>query len=386
MPLTDTLAVASAALFTVLTIISVACAPRQDLGPRERRSLLFIYAGTMLAYLGGSPFLFLLGWGLTVLPALLDSAMPTWPRIALLLSLVALAGGFLITGLAQSPAIHTTGFALLLVAVLLRKGIFPFHTWVTRAFEDGSLPQLNLLLNSHLGAYLMMRFVVPFYPDLAAQSLFVLSGLAIFTAMYAAILAIAAEKPRRILALLATSQASFILAGLENRNVEGITGALVHWWVVAFSITALLAVYRALEARTSDVAAPDGFLGLGFHAPRLAVFFTVGILALVGLPGTLGFAAEDLLFHGALESHPMLGIGLPLATALNAITGLRLIATLFLGKRGIHVPVIPDARKWERWALSVPVLFLVVCGLAPRLVIAFCAPAAKSLAGLLATP
>jgi NADH-quinone oxidoreductase subunit M len=90
--------------------------------------------------------------------------------------------------------------------------------------------------------------------------------------------------------------------------------------VVAFAATAMLSVYRSLEVRNSEVESPQGYLGLGFHAPRLAVFFAIAGLALIGMPGTLGFAAEDLLFHGSIESHPLLGIGLPLATALNAIT------------------------------------------------------------------
>ena len=378
----DTLALASTAAFTVLTLITLACAPRKDLGPRDRNSLLMIYAGTVMAYLAGHPWLFLVGWVLTIIPTALQSSA-LWPRVALLSSAASLAAGLLLAGV---PGTETAAFGLLILAVLLRKGIFPFHTWVTQAFETGSLPQLNLTLNSHLGAYLMIRFVVPMFPGLAMQALSALGGLAIFTSVYAAFLAIVGQPPRRILALLATSQASFILAGLENRNVEGITGALVHWWVVAFSITALLAIYRALEARTADVISPNGaYLGLGFHTPRLAIFFAIAILALVGLPGTLGFAAEDLLFHGSLESHPLLGLGLPFATALNAITGLRLLATLFLGKRGVHVPMISDARPSERWALTVPVLFLLVCGLVPRLVIALCVPAAETLAGLLVT-
>src|SRR4029079_3397175 len=123
--------------------------------------------------------------------------------------------------------------------------------------------------------------------------------------------------------------------------------------------------YRALEARSTEVESPRGFLGFAVPAPRLAVFFAICGLALVELRGTLGFAADDLLFHGALETHPLLGIALPLATALNAITVLRLFATLFMGRRVTHATPIPDARPGERLALTASVVFLVAGGIAP---------------------
>ena len=381
----DSLALISLGTYALITLITAFLTPRRDSTPRQHRDLALIFAGTAIAYLAGSPWLFLLGWGLTVLPFWLNRAdEPLVPRFVLLLSIVSLAAGFLMGALVEDDSLRAVAFGLIVFAALLRKGIFPFHFWIPMAFERGSLPSLNLVMNSHLGAYLLIRFGVPLFPDHGASALSFIGVLAIFTAVYTALLAIVAARPRRILALLCTSQASFILAGVENRNLEGITGALVLWWVVAFATTALLAIYGALEARTTEVASPHGFLGLGFHAPRLAVFFALSALALVGLPGTLGFAAEDLLFHGALDAHPLLGVGLPLATALNAITALRLLATLFLGRRGAEVPPIPDARPLERWALTLPVVILVGGGLFPGLLVSLRSPAAHAIAEILA--
>lgn len=375
----DSLALISLAVYAVLALITIASAPRQDCGGSDRRrSLALVLSGTALAYLAGSPWVFLLGWALTILPIWMQpGAYSPGVRILHLVSTAAVALGFL---LGSQPAV---AFGLLTVAVMLRKGLFPAHFWVPSAFEKGSLPLLSLLMNSHLGAYLMIRFALPLFPEAAGQALSLIGVFAILTSVYGALLALTAQRPRRILALLCTSQAAFILAGLENRNVEGITGALLHWWVVAFATTGLLSVYRAVEARTTSAELPAGYLGLGFHAPRLAVFFAISALALVGLPGTLGFAAEDLLFHGSLESHPLLGIGLPLATALNAITALRLLATLFMGRRGLHVPQIPDALPRERWALTLTVLFLVGGGIGPAFLVSLRTPPAEWIAGLL---
>jgi NADH-quinone oxidoreductase subunit M len=161
------------------------------------------------------------------------------------------------------------------------------------------------------------------------------------------------------------SQSGFIIGGLESRTVEGITGALLQWLVVSISAVGLALVLRCLEARYGNMIQQQ-FAGLGARTPRFAVLFLLFALALVGLPGTLGFCAEDLLFHGALEAHPILGLALPLATALLAIRLLVLFSNIFIGRRATLVPAVVDARPRERWLLTALAVFLIITGLIPR--------------------
>jgi len=92
-------------------------------------------------------------------------------------------------------------------------------------------------------------------------------------------------------------------------------------------------------------------------------------LALVGLPGTLSFCSQDLLIHGTLESHPLTGLLLPIATALNAVSVFRLFTRLFLGKRRTGFTTMTDALPRERWILTAGVLFVVIGGLFPAAIV-----------------
>ncbi len=169
---------------------------------------------------------------------------------------------------------------------------------------------------------------------------------------------------------LRSSQSACILAGLESRTAEGITGALVHWFVVTVSTMGLFGILRLLEVRFGENLTASRHLGLAEHAPRLAVFFAVFGLALVGLPGTLSFCSQDLLIHGTLASHPLTGLLLPIATAMNAVSVFRLFTRLFLGKRRTGFTLMADALPRERWILTAGVLFVVLGGLFPSVIVA----------------
>ena len=376
----DSFTLTSMALFVALSVITLASSPRRDRESPQLAGFACIIVGTLLAYSAGSLPLFAAGWALTILPYW--TGMKSGPKYALAAGTIALLAGTALLAIPGNTA-HTAAFAMFTLATLLRKGIFPFHSWVVNGLDQSPILPLGLLLNGHLGAFLMIRFAIPLLPSVAGPALSALSTLALFTALYTAVLALSEKRPRRILGFLTVSQASFLLAGLENRNTEGVTGALVHWFVVAAATTGLYCVYRSLEARYPAVSSAAGFLGLVNPAPRLAAFFALCGLALIGLPGTLGFAAEDLLFHGSLESHPWLGIMLPLATALNGITIYRLFSSLFLGRSAAATPSFPDALPRERWALTAAAAFLVFNGIVPSLLVSLRTPVGQHIAGML---
>ncbi len=377
----DTLPLLMSALLTLVTLLA---APKRDLQGAGVSGILLILTGTSLACSAGTLAGMVAGWWLTCAPWLLGMFGKRQDKLALavqVLGCVALTAAAWLTGFDDENFAnsHAPAFGLLMAAVVLRKGIFPAHSWVLDAYDRGPLLPNVLLFNGHLGAMILLRAESTPLAGAARQILEWVSLGALATALFASVAAIAQKRPRRILALVSVSQAAFILAGLGSRNVEGITGALTHWLVVAAATTGLACVLRAVEARCADAGAGEGHLGLGVRTPRLAVFFLVCGLALVGLPGTLGYCAEDLLFHGALESHPLLGISLLLATALNAIHLVRLYSHLFLGRRPDETPVVPDALRRERWSLAVCVVFLVAAGLLPGKLVAWRAAAAERL-------
>lgn len=262
----------------------------------------------------------------------------------------------------SSPTGDGLGLALVLAAVMLRKGVFPVHSWLPVAFERLSPSAASYMVGLHAGAYLLLRLGLPFAQGSGATLLQVLVHLGGITAVYGALLALSQRRPRRTLGFLAMSQSALMLIGIESSSLRGVSGSLLHWLSVGLSFAALALAYECAEARLGaiDLRRPRGLV---HEAPTLAGLFLFLGLATVGLPGTLGFASEDLLVHGVLESLPWVGVSLLLATALNGVTVLRLFAGIFLGPPSS--PGVEDLRLRERAALVAAAALLLLGGLAP---------------------
>ncbi|HLH00808.1 MAG TPA: proton-conducting transporter membrane subunit [Bryobacteraceae bacterium] len=381
-PAHQPLSVALMLLYSCLTLLAILVLPKRDCDADTVTGVLFLLGATLLAYASEDLRVLLAAWFLTASPFFIGRFFraETWrPRMALAASCIVTAtaviliaaqgGGMSIDRLQGRSPGGMAVFALLVVAVVLRKGIFPAHAWVADAAEGGPLIPSALLLNGHFGAFLVARVIVPLFPDVTRNLFPVLSYLALATALYVAIRALAENSPRRLLAFIALSQSACILIGLESRTPEGVTGAVVHWFVVAVATMGLFGILRLLEVRFGENLTAGRHLGLGEHAPRLAVFFVLFGLALVGLPGTLSFCSQDLLIHGTLISHPQTGVLLPVAIAMNAVSMFRLFTRLFLGKRRTGFTAMVDALPRERWILTAGALFVVLGGLFPNAIV-----------------
>lgn len=382
-PAGESLKEALMVLYSCLTLGATLMLPRRDCTSGMIAGILLLLGSTLLAYSTDDLRILLAAWIVSAVPFLCEQWFGTasWrPRLGLLLSgaalalavaLIAASGDTMSIGsLSHTSPGGMTVFGLLVAAVVFRKGICPAHAWVADAAEGGAAIPNALLLNGHFGALLVARIIVPLFPHTAHDLFPLLAYLALGTALYVAIRALTENSPRRLLAYLALSQSACILAGLESQTIEGVTGALVHWFVVTASTMGLFGIVRLLEVRFGENLTASSYLGLAEHAPRLAVFFIVFGLALVGLPGTLSFCSQDLLIHGTLASHPLTGLLLPIATAMNAVSVFRLFARLFLGRRRTGFTVMADALPRERWILTAGVSFVVLGGLFPNAIVA----------------
>jgi NADH-quinone oxidoreductase subunit M len=249
----------------------------------------------------------------------------------------------------------------LIVAVLIRCGIAPFHCWVTDLFEHATFGRALLFLVPMLGPYAAVRLLLPVAPT---GELEVIGMLALATAVYAAGMALVQREARRFFAYIFLSHSALVVVGLDTVEPIGLTGALCVWLSVGLSLAGFGLTLRLLEARHGRLSLV-GYHGLYEHTPLLAICFLLTGMASVGFPGTFGFLGSELLVDGAVQSYPFVGVAVIVAAALNGIAVMKAYFTLFTGTR--HVSSVPlGIGTLERLAVLSIALLILGGGLFPQ--------------------
>ncbi|MCA9023834.1 MAG: oxidoreductase [Planctomycetaceae bacterium] len=288
------------------------------------------------------------------------STRPFVLHMALCVGLLAAGWGMLD---AEGPRSEHSMIAISMLAagVLLRSGICPVHCWMTDLFENASFGTALLFVTPMAGAYAAVRLVLPVAPDWALRTIALLS---LFTAVYAAGMALVQHEVRRFFCYLFLSHSSLVLVGLEMVTPIGLTGGLCVWLSVGMSLAGFGLTLRALEARTGRLSLRD-FHGLYEQMPILAGFFLLTGLASIGFPGTVGFVGTELLVDGAVGVYPVVGMLVVFAAALNGIAVLFAYFRLFTGR--IHTSSISlGARPAERLSILALTALIIGGGLIPQ--------------------
>jgi len=255
----------------------------------------------------------------------------------------------------------TLAAVLLMAAVLVRSGIVPLHCWMTDLFEHVSFGTALLFVTPMVGAYAAVRLVLPIAPDAILRSMVVLS---LFTAVYAACMALVQHEARRFFCYVFLSHSSLVLVGLETAMPTGLTGALCVWLSVGLSLAGFGLTLRSVEARTGRLSL-DEFHGLYEHMPLLGILFLVTGLGSIGFPGTLSFVGTELLVEGAVKIYPLVGTAIVVAAALNGLAVLHAYFRVFTGSR--HVTSIDLTIRWpEQVAMLVFTALILGGGLYPQ--------------------
>ena len=257
----------------------------------------------------------------------------------------------------------STGMLLMLgffAAFAIKLPAVPLHGWLpdahSQASTAGSVMLAGLLIK--VGAYGMLRFLYPLFPQASSDFAGVAMALGVAGILYGAVLAFAQTDLKRMVAYTSISHMGFVLLGIFAWNELALQGVVLQIVCHAFSTGGLFIVAGSLEERlgTRDLG---GMGGLWASMPRLGGFGMFLAMAALGLPGLGNFVAEFLILLGTFQVNRPAAIIAALGLVAATVYSLWLIQRVFHG-RGPK-PVEGEA-SGAHWALSVrEVVMFVAC-------------------------
>ena len=197
-------------------------------------------------------------------------------------------------------------FFLTILGFSVKAGMFPFHAWLTAAHPVAPAPASAVLsgIITKAGVLAIIRVIyyqvgVSFLRGTWVQYTFMV--LTLITVFMGSMMAYKERVLKKRLAYSSVSQVSYVLFGLSTMTVVGFVGALLQ--VVFHSIAKNLLfmsagsiIYREHKTMVDDLK------GIGKNMPIVMWCFTIGGLALVGIPPLTGFVSKWYLAMGSLES------------------------------------------------------------------------------------
>jgi proton-translocating NADH-quinone oxidoreductase chain M len=207
-----------------------------------------------------------------------------------------------------------------MIAFFIKIPVVPFHFWLPEAHVEaptsGSVILAGLLLK--LGAYGLIRFLLPLFSDIIVFLNPVLVTICIYSIIYISFIILRQLDLKRIIAYSSIIHMNFILLGLvilnKNTIIGGIFLLISHGIVSSALFICIGFLYERYHTRVLLY-----YKGISVVMPIYSIFFFIFMLANASLPGTSNFTGEFLVILGIFEFNNFLVFFLLLGLFYSAL-------------------------------------------------------------------
>lgn len=357
-------------------------------------NLLWALAGIMGVFMAFDLFLFYLFWEVMLVP--MYFLISIWghtnriyaaykffiyTQLGGLLMLLSIMGMYLIQG-AQSGVYSFDYWVLLdtslgpvqanwlmygfIIAFFIKLPVLPLHNWLPDAHAEaptaGSVILAGLLLKT--GAYGLLRFVLPFFPDAARSFALPAMVLGVCGILYGAKLAFSQTDFKRLVAYTSVSHMGFVVIGIFAFNTLALQGVVMQLVAHGLSTGALFILAGILYERTGTRDL-DKVGGLWATVPRMGAAGLILVLASLGLPGLANFVAEFMILAGTFKASAVISAVAAVGLIAAAVYSLRIMQKIFYGEKKEKAS-FSDLNLRESLIVASVVFFLLFLGLYPK--------------------
>ena len=259
--------------------------------------------------------------------------------------------------------------ALLLTSVCVKLAAVPLFFWLLKLADELPALVLGLIIAVvDMAAFGELYIAVHASPGMFAPTGLWL-GLAAATSFLAALLMLTQRSLKRLLVLSTVEDVGFLLLGLASATALGTSGALLAAVTHALAKALLFACLSGPEAAGALESKQTGLIS---RYPVSAFGFLFGMLAMLGIPPTLGFIGRWKLYETAVQIGWPLGAIFILSSILALIAYVLALTGIWWGPESdADSSPPPDSQAKEPFLLQTTIILLValilVAGVWPSL-------------------
>ena len=196
------------------------------------------------------------------------------------------------------------GIVFVVAGLAFKVSAVPFHMWTPDVYEGAPTPVTLMMGTSPkvaAMALLVRAMATPFGHLLVHwQQLIVL--VAIASVLWGSLAAIGQRNIKRLMAYSSIGHMGYVLIGLAAGTDVGIRGVLIYLLTYVFMNAGTFACILAMRRRGEMVEQISDLAGLGRRDPTLALWMTVFMFSMAGIPPFSGFWAKYFIFTAAVQS------------------------------------------------------------------------------------
>lgn len=279
----------------------------------------------------------------------------------------------------KSDALLYIGFGLLVVGLLFKAGIAPFHSWTPDVYQGAPTPVTAFMSActkvAAFGALLRVLYV-GFY---GAQWNWrpVIWAVAIASMLVGAIFGLTQTDVKRILAYSAIAHAGFILVGTIALTRDGLSATMFYLLAYGFTSIAAFGLLTLVRDADGEATGLSSWSGLARKSPLLASCMTVLLLGMAGIPLTSGFTAKFVVFRAAYHTAGPLVVIALVSSAVAAFFYLRIVVMMFFADPPENSPTIAVPSALSTIAIGLGVAVTIFLGIVPQPILDLAANAAQ---------
>jgi NADH-quinone oxidoreductase subunit N len=267
-----------------------------------------------------------------------------------------------------SDTLLFAGLALLLIGLLFKGSVAPFHTWTPDVYQGAPTPVTAFMAActkvAAFGAIARVLYVG--FGATRWEWRGVLWAVAIISMTVGAVLGLTQTDVKRMIAYSSIAHAGFLLLGTMTITTEGISGTLFYLLAYGFTTVAVFGVISLVRNAEGEASHLSQWAGLAKRSPLVAGVMTFLLLALAGIPLTSGFTAKFAIFSPALADGmaPLVVVAL-VASAVAAFFYLRVIVMMYFSEPAADGPTVVVPGAFTTMAITLGVLVTLLLGILP---------------------